>query len=506
MGKDELKKKGKVYIIGVGPGDFKLITLKAIECIQKADVIVYDRLVNKKILKYKKENTLLIYVGKEPNKHTVPQKEINNILLKYALEGKIVTRVKGGDPFVFGRGAEEASYLKDNNVFFEIVPGITSAISVPAYSGIPVTHRDYASSFHVITGHEKEDKPNSLDYEVLAKLNGTLIFLMGVSNASLISERLIRYGKDPKTKIAIIENGTTYSHRTVIGTLETLKETIDINEVKSPSIIIVGEVVELHNHLNWFGNLPLNGKKIVITRPKEQADNLVNSVEELGGEAIQIPTIKVLPIEDFNILDKEISYLNKYNWIVFTSVYGVKIFFDRIKCKRIDIRKLFNIKIAAIGKRTELELNKFLINADYIPTKYTTKALIEGLKNEVKNGDNILFPKGDIANQDMINELNDSDIYCKEVIIYKTEVVKETEISLKKFYDCITFTSPSTVEGFVKIINKINRYELYDCKVLCIGPVTEKEAINKGFKNVSRADTYDENGLIKKLLELLEVD
>lgn len=505
-----LESTGKVYLIGAGPGDYRLITLKAVECIEKADVIIYDRLINKRLLKLRKKEAELIYVGKECNNHVVSQDEINKLLVKYALEGKIVARVKGGDPFVFGRGAEEAYYLKDNSISFEIVPGVTSAVAVPAYAGIPVTHRDYSSSFHVITGHETANKCGTyLNYEILAKLKGTIIFLMGVNNASNISKNLIFHGKKASTPVAIIENGTTLHQRVFKGTLDTISNIITSNNIKTPSIIVVGDVVNFEKNLNWFSIKPLYGKNIIVTRPTNQATSLINKIEDLGGNVIGLPTIKIVPLEDYELVDRQFLDLANYNWIIFTSENGVRLFFERLRIKGIDIRILKDIKIATIGDTTKKELNKLGLNVDFVPKEFTNNALLEGILNVINEEEKVLLPRGNMSSSNLVTSLINHNIECNEMIIYNTvcsDIQKEDLVNeLNKLkIDFITFTSSSTVKNFVSILEKQNINSIFNTKAVCIGPVTASVAKELGFTNVSSAYIYNEDGLIDKLLELRE--
>jgi uroporphyrinogen III methyltransferase/synthase len=356
---------GKVYLVGAGPGNYKLITLRGLEAIKKADVILYDRLANPKLLKYAGKDAQLIYVGKAPNAHTYTQEEISKLILNKALEGKVVARLKGGDPFVFGRGGEEASLLAENGIEFEIVPGITSAISVPAYSGIPVTHRNVSSSFHVITGHEdptKEDK--SLDYEVLAKLKGTLIFLMGIKNIGDICNKLISNGQSPDRPVAVIRRGTTVEQRILKGTLKDIANRVKENNFKNPAIIIVGEVVNLADTLSWFDKKPLFGKKVLVTRTRQQASKLSEKIEELGGEAIEFPTIEIIENDKYDDMDRAINEIGKYRWIIFTSANGVKFFFKRLRELGSDVRALYNAMLCAIGPATAKALEDMGLRVD----------------------------------------------------------------------------------------------------------------------------------------------
>ncbi|MDF2523144.1 MAG: uroporphyrinogen-III C-methyltransferase [Clostridiales bacterium] len=499
---------GKVYILGVGPGDYKLLTLKAAECIEKADVIVYDRLVNTKILRLAKQDAEFIYVGKMPDHHAVPQDGINEILAQKALEGKTVARVKGGDPFMFGRGGEEAETLVEKGIEFEIIPGVTSAISVPAYAGIPVTHRDYSSSLHIITGHEKPGKETSfIDYEVLSKLEGTLVFLMGVKNLSEISSNLIKYGKDRTTPVAVIEKGTTSSQRTVTGTLENIASVVTEEGVKSPAVTIIGGVVNLKAKLNWFPKGELAGKRVLVTRSREQASRLVQIIEELGGESIEFPTIKIAQPLHSSQFDEALNIIKIYNWLVFTSVNGVASFFDRMKFKKIDIRNLIGVKICAVGEATAAELENHCLITDYMPGNYSTADLLKGLLQLVKPDEKVLLARADIGSEELSKGLKENNVDFDDLAVYRTlvEASRQDEVIKlldEKNLDFITFTSSSTVRNFVSILGRENLNKLSDIKIVCIGPVTKQTAKELGLNVTAVADVYTIDGLVNKLLEI----
>jgi uroporphyrinogen III methyltransferase / synthase len=499
---------GKVYILGVGPGDYKLITLKAAECIKKADVIVYDRLVSTKILSFAKEDAELIYAGKLPDLHTVPQEGINEILVKKALEGKVVARVKGGDPFVFGRGGEEAEALSEHGISFEIIPGVTSAIAVPAYAGIPVTHRDYCSSLHIITGHEKPGKAESfIDFELLAKLEGTLVFLMGIKNIAEICSNLIRFGKKGTTPAAVIENGTTVSQRVVSGTLKDIAQKVGEAGIKSPAVTVIGGVAELRDKLQWFSKGSLFGKKVIVTRTREQAGKLVDAIEQLGGEAIEFPTIKVQPPQEYLQFDKILRNLYAFRWIVFTSVHGVKVFFMRMKEIKVDIRRLWGIRLCAVGEATAKELEALGLEVFYRPEAFTSSELLKGLLDYVRPGEKVLLARADMASEELSEGLTKNNIAFEELTVYSTsletsdrqgilERLEENEI------DFITFTSASTVKNFVSILGAENLDKLSGAKLVCIGPVTMEAAEKLGLNVSAMADIYTIEGIVDKLVQI----
>jgi uroporphyrinogen III methyltransferase/synthase len=503
-----VKKKGKVYITGVGPGDYRLLTLKALECIAKADVIVYDRLISDKILSFTRIGAELIYVGKKPDYHAVPQEEINKILTMQALEGKTVTRVKGGDPFLFGRGGEEGEYLYDQGIEFEIVPGVTSAISVPAYAGIPVTHRDCCSSLHIITGHERPDKDDSaIDYPTLAKVQGTLVFLMGVENLQDICLNLIKHGKNGTTPAAVIENGTTHRQRVVTGMLENITQIVKTAEIKAPAVTVIGEVVNLREKLNWFPRGELAGKRIIVTRAREQASSLVEKLEELGAEVIEFPTIRIAEPEDFQQFDEVLLNLASYTWLVFTSVNGVRAFFKRMKLQKIDIRSLSGKMLCAVGEATGEALNDLGLQVEYIPAQYTIAELLKGLLTRVKPGERVLLARADIANPELSSGLEAKGIHLDNLVVYRTLPEAAAKEEIRKLLngekiDYITFTSSSTVKNFMTMIGAENLQKLLNTRVVCIGPVTAETAKEKGLQVAAMADIYTIDGLVDKLLQL----
>ena len=497
--------KGKVYLIGAGPGDVKLITLKAVEAIQNADVVVYDRLANPRLLSFAKEDAELIYVGKKSSEHTLSQDKINELLVEKANEGKDVARLKGGDPFVFGRGGEEAEELLLDDIQFEIVPGITSAIAVPAYAGIPVTHRTATSSFKIITGHEDPTKDESqIDWDILGKDESTLIFLMGVSNLGRITGKLIEKGKPADTPIALIQWGTRPEQRTVTGTLSDIEGIVKREGISSPAIIIVGNVVKLREKLNWFEKKPLFGKRILVTRAREQASDLSKAIESLGGEAFEYPSIKIAEVEDKTLLDNAINTASSYNWLIFTSVNGVKFFFKRMKELKKDIRSLGNVKICAIGPVTRKSLEDKGLLVDYMPEKFVAEKVIEGLKPLLKEGDKVLLPRADLARPVLVETMIEMGMEVNEVITYRTlpenrnqeELINKLE---ERMIHLITFTSSSTVTNFVKIFESRERRDelLKGVKIACIGPITAATASENGLEPDMTAEDYTIDGLIE---------
>ncbi len=502
---------GKVYILGAGPGDYKLMTLKAAACIGKADIIVYDRLVSPKVLEFARVDAERIYVGKEPGCHVATQEEINAILIEKALAGKTVARVKGGDPFVFGRGGEEAQALRAQGIPFEIIPGVTSAIAVPAYAGIPVTHRDFCASLHIITGHERPGKENSaLDYGLMARMEGTLVFLMGVKGLPEIAGGLIAGGKDKNTPAAVIEKGTTAEQRVVIGTLEDIAHKVADAGIKSPAITVIGRVVALQEEIDWFPSGPLSGIRVMVTRSRDKASQLVSRIEELGGEALEFPMIQIVEPLSFSSLDEALTEIKTFHWLVFTSPNGVTAFFNRMKSKQMDIRALAGLQIAAVGRATEEVLRDLGLYVDYVPGKYTTGELADGLVDRVKEGERVLLARAEIAGQELTEALIQRNIDFVDTVVYRTvpDIRSKNQILdliLKGKVDFLTFTSASTVQNFMAVIGPETKEGLSRTKVVCIGPITAKAALDAGLFVAATADTHTIEGLVNTLIEMVEV-
>ncbi len=496
--------KGKVYLVGAGPGDPELITLKGLECIRKADVIVYDRLVNPVLLEERKADCKLIYVGKSPRHHVKSQKEINEILYQEAKAGNNVVRLKGGDPYVFGRGGEEGEYLYERNIPFEVVPGITSAIGGLAYAGIPITHRGIARCFHVITGHLKSQE-EELDWKTLAALDGTMVFLMGVSNLKMISDNLIANGKDPNTPVAVINWASTPKQRTVEGTLSNIYEKVLEEKIKNPSLIVVGEVVNFRTSLDFFSKKPLLGKNIVVTRGTTQRADIIKKLTRLGANVLSMPTIEIKEITPNTQLDEAIKNIHKYTYVIFTSVNGVNIFFKRLFELGYDVRKLANIKVGAIGTITAKTINRYGINVDFIPKKYVGESLVEELKEVISEKDRILIPRAKAGRPLIVEELSKICI-VDEVKTYETIKAKEDNqhiIDILKELDSyyILFSSSSTFINFKKIARDNAEELLKKSKIISIGPVTSKTIEEDGYPIYKQANKYNFEGIIEILLK-----
>lgn len=484
------KEKGKVYLVGAGPGDPGLLTLKGRECLSRAHVVIYDYLANSKLLEHAPEDAELLYVGKKGGCHTVPQEEIGSLIVERARQGKVVVRLKGGDPFVFGRGGEEAEELSRAGIDFEVVPGVTSAVAVPAYAGIPLTHRRFTSTVAFVTGHEDPTKEKTdIEWDKLSTAAGTLVFLMGVGNLGKIAEKLMKHGRSPDTPVAVIRRGTFPVQETVTGTLETIGVLAEKKGLAPPAIIVVGEVVHLRGLLNWFETKPLFGKRIIVTRARQQASEFLKGLEDLGAEGIEFPTIHVVPPESWKPLDQTIRRLSEYHWVIFTSVNGVKFFLERLKAQGKDVRHLREVKIGAIGPKTARMWERMGILPDLIPEEYRAEAVIAGLQKKEIQGCKILIPRAEKAREILPDELRESGAIVDVVPAYRTvkpEQRKEEIVSLLREgkVDMITFTSSSTVTNFVDMFGS-QRDMIEKCKkrvsVACIGPITAKRAEENGF-------------------------
>ena len=498
--------KSKVYLVGAGPGDPELITVKGLECIKTADVLIYDFLASPLLLKHASENTEIIYVGKKGGDHTLSQDRINALIVEKAKSGSTVTRLKGGDPFIFGRGGEEAEVLIEAGIPFEIVPGVTSAIAAPAYAGIPLTHRKFTSTVAFVTGHEDPAKEeSSIDWESLVKGIGTIVFLMGVKNLPHITDRLLSHGMDPKTPVALVRWGTTPRQFTVTGTIDTIVERVKAAGLKPPAIIVVGHVVKLRETMKWFENRPLMGRSIVVTRAREQASELVKRLSDLGAECIECPTIKTAPPDDIKPLDTALDHLSSYAWLIFTSVNGVNFFFNRLFEKNKDVRALNHVQTAVIGPATAKRLFDFGFKSDIVPESYRAESVVKAFAKEDIAGKKILLPRAKEARPVLPLELTRMGAVVDEVTAYCTKAVKENadfiiERLKERTIDMITFTSSSTVKNFRALLPPEGLDNLIQgVTVAGIGPITADTARNLGFDVHIVAESYTIDGLCEAI-------
>lgn len=497
--------KGYVYLIGAGPGDPGLMTVKGKRCLAEADTVVYDRLVNNRILSWVRSDAKLIYAGKRPDHHTLKQNEINQVLVDEALQGKVVVRLKGGDPYVFGRGGEEAEALFNEGIPFEVVPGITSAIAVPSYAGIPVTHRTLTSTFTVITGHEDPMKEDSqINWPRLATDPGTLIFLMGVERLPKIVSQLVSNGKDPETPAALIQWGTRPQQKTAVGTLETIVEAVARAGITSPAIIIVGAVVNMRGVLGWFEKKPLFGQSILVTRAREQASAFSELIERAGGEALEAPTIIIDSNDEDPALINAVHNTAGYDWIVFTSVNGVEAFFNCMAKEGIDIRALGNARICAIGPKTRERLAARGLIVEALPERFIAEGVIDMLKPLVKTGDRVLVPRSDLARATLIEALNSLGCEVNEVIAYHTRSCQsfdEDIIDRLKAHTItiITLTSSSTARNLMALVE--DRALLDNMVFASIGPATTATLRSYGIEPQIEAKEYTIRGLYDAIVE-----
>ncbi|WP_105615042.1 uroporphyrinogen-III C-methyltransferase [Vallitalea okinawensis] len=487
---------GKVYLVGAGCGQYQLITVRGKSLLEKADCVIYDRLIDPMLLNYCKEKTELIYLGKGNTEGGTLQERINKTLVDKAKEHAVVVRLKGGDSFVFGRGGEEIGALIDEGIPFEMVPGISSSLAAPEYAGIPVTHRGISRSFHVFTAHFS--KPSMmLDFEAIAPLEGTLIFLMGVGNLDKIVNGLIKAGKDKQTPIALVEKGGRTKQRTITGTLDTIINIAKVEEVEPPAVIVIGEVVDLRNDFGWFSKLPLYGKKVLVTRAKGQEQSLIQGVYDFGGEGIHLPLL------DITYSLPEIQ-LNQYKYILFNSPNGVHSFFHQIT----DVRILGDKKIGAVGIKTKEALLKYRITPDIMPEVYVSDVLIKETIKASNSNEEILVITSD---QSPLHKVNFQEAYGKTVHVITShttsaiEYTRDEMIEILKDMDIVTFLSGSSVESFHNCL-KGDYSGLEHLHYASIGPKTSQRIVAHGLKVAIEAKEYTVEGLLEAMTCLNEQD
>jgi len=505
---------GKVYLVGAGPGDPKLITVRGLEAIRRSDAIVYDRLAGPQLLGEARPDAEKVYVGKRPDRHTMKQEDINQLLVDLALQGKTVCRLKGGDPTVFGRVGEEAELLRRYGIAYEIIPGITSAIAVPAYAGIPVTHRDMASSFSVITGHESPDKlDKSIYWDKVTNATGTLLFLMGVAKIGYISEQLIKHGRPPETPVALVRWGTRAEQATLTGTLADIERKVKETGFEPPAVIVVGEVVRQRETLRWIENKPLFGWRVLVTRARSQASELSGKIDELGGEPYEFPVIETrLPQDPATVgrIEAALRDAESYDWVVLTSVNGVEYFFKWLYACSVDVRRFHRASFAAVGPKTAEALKERGILPDVLPEKFQAEDLLASLKDKLRPGQKALLPRGDLARKLLPDELRAMGLTAVELDVYETvmaaakdeilpELLKEGGIHV------VTFTSSSTVTNFMAALRQSGIEDppalLRGAEIACIGPVTARTAEEHGLKVTIMAETATLDGLVAAMVE-----
>ena len=502
-----MKSKGIVYLVGAGPGDAGLLTVRGAELIARADVLVYDALVNPDLLRLAPKTAEIIYGGKRAKDHAIPQEEMNQLLVKKAKEGKVVVRLKGGDPYIFGRGGEEAEELHDAGIAFEVVPGISSTFAAPNYAGIPVTHRDFCSAYTVITGHEDPTKDESaIDWAALAKVPGTKIVLMGVERIRQIAAKFVEHGLPAKTPVAMVRWGTTGRQKTIEGTLATIADVVEKTGFTAPAVTIIGGVVSLRKKLNWFEKRPLFGQRIVVTRTRDQASQLSNQLSERGAHVLEIPTIKITDPEERIALVEAMAGISAYDWLVFTSPNGVTSFFDYFFKAHDDIRAIGICRIAAVGPATAAKLKEQHLRVDAMPEEYVAKKVAEAIskKDNVENL-RVLILRAEVASPELPKQLEDLGAIVDDVAVYRT--VPETEDLngaaaklVAEGADWVTFTSSSTVENFHARFNLPELKEKFPgLKLLSIGPETSKAIVALGLKPDVEAKPHNIDGMVSAL-------
>ncbi|MCE0484434.1 MAG: uroporphyrinogen-III C-methyltransferase [Methylacidiphilales bacterium] len=506
MSRDE--KRGHVYLVGAGPGALGLVTLRARQLIEQADVIVYDYLCNPEMLRWARGDAEKIYVGKSGSYHTIPQEEINAILTSRALAGKEVVRLKGGDPYVFGRGGEEAQILARSGIPFEVVPGVTSAIAVPSYAGIPVTHRDFASTVTFVTGHEDPAKPDSaIDWSWLARLSGTLVFLMGVERLRQITGRLIAEGADPATPAALVRWGTTAHQETLAGTLGTIADLVQERRFSPPAAIVIGDVVKLRSELNWYEALPLFGKRIVVTRTRGQAGVLAQRLVQLGADVLEIPTIRIVPVpSDAPMREKLTAFSNHFDWLVFTSPNAVDRFFAEFFQVASDLRDLGTVKIASLGPATTAKLQQLHLRVDLQPEIFTAEKLAEALAEKIMPGARICFPKGRLAATLVADRLQERGARVESWILYDTQPEKEDLGGARLRYQnegahFSIFTSSSTVE-YWHAMQLQSEPDTPRPRAVSLGPITSATLRRLGYEIAAEAPESTLDSLVATMLKL----
>jgi uroporphyrinogen III methyltransferase / synthase len=507
-----MKKKGMVYLVGAGPGDAGLLTLRGAELLARADVVVYDALVNPDLLRLAPKTAEIIFGGKRASEHTIPQDELNALLISRARDGKTVVRLKGGDPYVFGRGGEEAEQLAREKIGFEVVPGISSFTAVPNYAGIPVTHREHSSAFTVITGHEDPEKDARIDWSQVAKMPGTKLVLMATQRIGDVAQRLVAGGMSAETPVGMVRWGTTGKQQTIEATLANIGEVVTRENFRPPSLAVIGDVVKLRSKLNWYESRPLFCQRIVVTRTRDQASELSQQLTERGAEVLEIPTIKIEAPDDKQSLVEAMAGLGEYDWVIFTSPNGVAQFFDYFLKTFEDVRDLGALRIAAVGPATAAKIREYHLKVDLMPDEFISSKIAAAFKKyqDIENV-RMLLLRAQVANREMTQSLEELGAIVDDVAIYKT--VPETEDRgglaarlLAEGADWITFASGSSVENFHSrfdlpaLMRKFPRM-----KLATIGPETSKALTKLGLTMNVEANPHTIDGLVQAIEKAVKV-
>ncbi len=509
------KKHGICYLVGAGPGDPGLFTIRGRECLSRAEVVLYDYLSNQELLRYAPVDAEKIFVGKSARKHALSQEEINALLVKKTQAGHCVVRLKGGDPFLFGRGGEEAQALAEADLSFEIIPGVTSAIGGLAYAGIPVTHRSNNSQLTIFTGHEDPSKEvSSLHYKSLAMAPGTKVMLMGVERLDAITTSLMEAGMEAATPAALVRWATTGRHETITGTAATIARLAQEKNFSAPAIAVFGEVVLLRKKLNWFETRPLFGRRIVVTRTREQASELVTGLRELGADVYELPTIRIEAIENKEekaAFLEVVNYAHAYDWIVFTSPNGVSAFFEEFYHHHHDARALGAARIAAIGPGTEKKIREYRFSVDLVPPTFVAESLLEELKKVGVENLRILLPRASGAREFLATALEDLGAIVDDVPVYHTRrELDDKEGGIQRFLqegaDMITFASGSSVEYFDALLKNLGRRLPDYCHTASIGPITSSKMRELGVPISIEAKKHHIPGLVEAVVRFFDKD
>lgn len=504
-------KRGKVYLIGAGPGDPSLVTVKGLKFIEKAEVVVYDYLASKKLLDHAPKEAEFIYAGKKGGGHHAhTQDEINHILIDKAKSGRTVVRLKGGDPFIFGRGGEEIEELAKAGIPFEVVPGVTSATAAATYAGVPITHRRITSTVAFVTGHEDPTKDSSsIEWQKIATGIGTLVFYMGIKNLPRITEKLMANGRDPETPAMVVRWASTPEQRSVDGTLATISEIVRQADIKPPALVVIGDVVNLRKTINWFENKPLFGKRIMVTRTREQASDLVAGLEEMGANCIEFATISIGPPDSWDILDDALTDLGRFDWLLFTSINAIHCFFRHLDEKGLDSRALGGTRVAAVGSTTADVLRNYGIKADLLPEKFTGDGLAESLLKMGVHRSRILLPRAAKARESLPERLRKGGAEVVVAPVYKnvrpdSHGEELRTMFLEKQVDMVTFTSSSTVTNFLHMLGEEDQERrktlLGKTKIASIGPITSKTAEEAGLSVDVQPETFTIPSLVDSIV------
>ena len=504
----DLSNVEKVSLVGAGPGEPELLTVKGLRLLETADVIVHDRLINNRLLAMARPDAEVVDVGKIPGGGR-RQSDINSFLISTARQGKRVVRLKGGDPFVFGRGGEEADALVAAGVPFEVVPGVTSAVAAPAYAGIPLTHREHASSFTVVTGSlSGKGGGNSPDWETLAKTPGTLVILMGWRNLSDIAAKLIANGRSGATPSAVVSWGSEPRQMTATGRLDSIADIAKSQGLEAPATVVIGDVVGLRDRLKWFESLPLLGRRVLVTRTRNQAGLLSRRLGELGAIPIEIPTIEVRPPYNYSKLDEALAEVSEFDWIVFASANAVRAVYDRLVATGRDSRSLHGVSVATIGPATADATSELGIVADLVPATATSDGLTDALSKEDIHSSRVLLPRADIATRELLERLVALGADVTQVTAYRTVIPAESRdrvaVAIQAGIDVATFTSSSTVRNLLGLLEN-GADSLAGAKIACIGPTTASTAGSFGLKVDIVAKTPTIAGLVEALIEHIDM-